>query len=315
MKNLQQCFEQKHVFGMARIIFGLACVINIAFHVSPAWIGQFPHHFNADWVAGQPAWLAQYGHWMANLVAAIGAHAVAVATVVLEGLLAASLLTGLALPAMAWVGVVYNLWLWSTIGGLGGPYTAGATDPGTAIVYALCFLLVILSRSWEGLSLARGVPRAASPRAMRLGQILFGLLWAFDAYWKWQPYFITHSITYLQQALPGEPAWIAAYITLFIAILKWVGPVIFGVGAAIIETVIAAALLANRAVRWIIPIGIAYSLGVWTTAEGWGAPYGPGFTANKGDVLGTTNIYAIAFLFLAGWIYFRPRVTDAPAPN
>ena len=142
---------------------------------------------------------------------------------------------------------------------------------------------------------------------MHTARILFGLLWAFDAFWKWQPYFLDNAVTYLQQALPGEPAWIAAYISFVIAVINLVGPVLFGYVAAIMESVIAFFLLIGRGLRWIIPVGIAYSFGVWTTAEGWGAPYLSGSTANKGDVLGTTNIYIIAFLFLAAWVYFTPR--------
>jgi len=60
-------------------------------------------------------------------------------------------------------------------------------------------------------------------------------------------------------------------------------------------------------------VGFAYSFGVWTTAEGWGAPYLPGSTANKGDVLGTTNIYMIAFLFLAAWVYLAPSKSVSPS--
>jgi hypothetical protein len=43
---------------------------------------------------------------------------------------------------------------------------------------------------------------------------------------------------------------------------------------------------------------LIYSLLLWSTAEGFGGPYGPGYTGNKGDVLGTTTVYAVLFLFL-----------------
>lgn len=299
--------KRRLAFGVVRIVFGLVWLINTWLQFNPAYAAHFLGSFNADWVSGQPDWIIQYGHWMANLVQHIGPQSVAYGTVGLDAILAVALITGLGLPFLAGVGVLYNLWLWSTVGGFGGPYTQGATDPGTAIIYALCFVYVIWSRSWEGLSLSKVPHKPLYAPAMHTARILFGLLWAFDAFWKWQPYFLHNAVTYLQQALPGEPVWIAAYISFVIAVINLAGPVLFGYVAAIMESIIAFFLLIGRGMRWIIPVGIAYSFGVWTTAEGWGAPYLPGSTANKGDVLGTTNIYIIAFLFLAAWVYFTPR--------
>jgi hypothetical protein len=298
--------ELRRAFGTVRILFGIVWLVNTYLQMNPAYSAHFLDSMSADWAAGQPSWLAAYGHWTVHWVTAVGAERVAGITIALDAFLAASLISGLGLPFLAWVGVLYNLWLWSTVGGLGGPYTAGATDPGTAIVYALAFLLVIWTRSWEGLSLARARPQAISLGHMRAARLLFGLLWAFDAFWKWQPYFLTHAVSYLQQAEPGEPAWIVAYIAFFIALIQLVGPMVFGVFAALAESLIALALLFGRGLRWMIPLGLAYSIGLWTTAEGWGGPYLPGATANKGDVLGTTNIYAIVFLFFAAWVYLGP---------
>lgn len=298
---------RQKAFAAVRILFGVIWLINTALQLNPAYRAHFFGSFSADSVAGQPAWVVHYGQWMAAWVQQIGPHAVAWACVVLDALLAVSLITGLGLPFLALVGVLYNLWLWSTVGGFGGPYTQGATDPGTAIIYALVFVYVLTTRSWEYWSLAPGVRRPLSAPAMHMARILFGLLWAFDAFWKWQPYFLQNALTYMQQALPGEPSWIAAYISFFIVLIQAVGPVLFGYFAAIAESVIALFLLLGVGLRWLIPVGIAYSFGVWTTAEGWGAPYLAGSTANKGDVLGTTNIYIIAFLFLAAWVYFPPK--------
>ena len=298
--------------GGVRILFGAIWVINTVLQANPAYAAHFAAMFAADSAQGQPAWLVAYGHWMLALVQTIGPHKVALATVALDGVLALSLLTGLALPALAWVGAIYNFWLWTTVGGIGGPYTAGATDPGTAIIYALCFVLVAWTRCWEGLSFSRAQKRPLDPRKIAIARIAFGAIWLFDSAWKWTPYFLTHAVTYLQQALPGEPTWIKLYIGFFITVIGGVGATTFAVAAALTETVIGLSLLFGLGLRWIIPVGILYSLAVWTTAEGWGGPYGPGFTANRGDMLGTTNIYAIAFLFLAAWVYFRRAPSLAP---
>ena len=310
--------QRETAYGAIRILFGLVCATNVLLQTNPAYIEHFLGSFAADWVSGQPHWLAAYGHWMAAGVAALGPAAVAWGGVVIDGLLAASLLSGIGLRYLAWFGIVYNLWLWSTVGGLGGPYTAGATDPGTAIAYALVFVFVIATRAWEGLSLHKGtLVRGDSARALNTARILFGMLWAFDAFWKWQPYFLEHALLYLQQAQAGQPVWAASYIGWFLAAFGVIGPFVFGIFAAVCETAIALSLLTGRFLRWMLPFGIIYSLGLWTTAEGWGGPYGAGFTGNKGDVLGTINIYLFAFFFLLASCMLPSRlaVRDASPPR
>jgi hypothetical protein len=234
-----------------------------------------------------------------DVIQATGPPRVALATVVIDALLALSLLSGIWLRFFAWVGIAYNLFMWSTVGGMGGPYTQGATDPGTSIVYALAFLFVLITCSWERLSLARGKSSTVTTgRLYGAGRLLFGLLWAFDAFWKWHHYFLEHAVTYLVQSQQGQLAWIVAYIQFFIDIVRAVGPFAFGSFAAIIETSIALSLLFRIALRVILPVGFLYSFRLWTTAEGWGGPYGPGFTGNRGDILGTIIIYGFIFLYL-----------------
>lgn len=81
---------------------------------------------------GQPDWLASYTNAVVHVIQVAGPQAVAVVTVTIDGPLAFLLLTGLWLGFFAWVGVFCNLFMWSTVGDMGGPYTQGATDPGTA---------------------------------------------------------------------------------------------------------------------------------------------------------------------------------------
>ncbi|MEJ2656987.1 MAG: hypothetical protein P8012_07285 [Desulfobacterales bacterium] len=76
------------------------------------------------------------------------------------------------------------------------------------------------------------------------------------------------------------------------------GPLAFGLFAAIVESLIALSLLFKKGMNFMLPIGLIYAFGLWTTAEGWGGPYGPGYTGNRGDILGTTIIYCFIFLFL-----------------
>jgi hypothetical protein len=297
--RITENFTRQPAFGLIRILFGVVWVLNTWFQANSAYINHlFLRSFDAG-ITGQPEWLAHYTLTVIKGIQFLGAPRVAVATVVINVLLAFSLLTGIRLRFFAWVGFAYNLFMWSTVGGMGGPYTLGATDPGTAIVYALVFGFVLITRSWERVSLARGKESVeSSQRFYGLGRLLFGLLWAFDAFWKWQPYFLQHAVSYLVQSQEGQPAWIVAYIQFFINLIDAVGPLAFGYFAAIVETLIAASLLLNKGLRFMLPVGILYSLGLWTTAEGWGGPYGPGFTGNKGDILGTVIIYCFIFLYL-----------------
>ena len=290
---------RQDAFALIRIVFGLVWVLNIWFQANAAYINHlFLKSFDAG-ITGQPAWLAHYTQAVIRAVQALGAPHVAVATLVIEGLLALSLITGIWLRSFAWVGIVYNLFMWSTVGGLGGPYTQGATDPGVAIVYAMVFFFVLITDSGASLSLVPGKERTTpSETFYGTGLFLFGLLWAFDAFLKWQPYFLHHSITYLVQSQQGQAHWIIVYIQFFIDIIRIIGPVFFGIFAAVIETLIAASLIFRKGLDFMLPIGFIYTFGLWTTAEGWGGPYGPGFTGCRGDVFGAAIIYCFIFLYL-----------------
>jgi nitrite reductase (NO-forming) len=52
-------------------------------------------------------------------------------------------------------GIAMTLVIWSTAEGFGGPYAAGSTDIGAAIIYALLFVALWLGRCWRYYSLDR----------------------------------------------------------------------------------------------------------------------------------------------------------------
>lgn len=293
------------VQGTVRILFGLICLINLLLHLDPSYGNGFSASMNhAANAAGQPGWLSGWVAAVTAVIEAIGPKTAVGFMLVLEAILAASLLTGVGTGAFAWLGVAYNLFLWTTLGGLGGPYTLSPTDPGTAIVYALAFLVIWLTRAGDGLSLAR---RAVSgPPAgwrLRAGLLLFAALWGFDAYWKWHPAFLGHAEGFLVAAQAGQPAWISAWISLLIDTIRVVGASRFGFIVALTESFIALGLLLGVWRRgawlaWTLWGGFLYSILLWSSAEGLGGPYGAGFTGNRGDVLGTANIYAMIFVML-----------------
>ncbi|MHB1240610.1 MAG: hypothetical protein ACYC18_08910 [Gammaproteobacteria bacterium] len=291
--------------------FGLIWVFNVVYQLRPVYLNDlFLRALAAR--PGQAAWYAAYTHRVMVWVQALGASRVAMASAAIGALLGLSLLTGRWLRASAWLGVVYTFFLWTTVGHLGGPYTRGATDPGTLIVYSLVFLFILLTLD-DGRRgrISAELTEGDRHRRYQAARVLFGLLWAFDAAWKWTPFFLHHPDTYLVQAQAGQPEWIRAYIQFFIDVIHWIGPMVFGVAAALAETVIAVGLLGGWGLRLILPFGLLYSLAIWTTAEGWGGPYGA-VTGVGGDVLGTTIIYALLFLYLM--VMFR-RPPIGPRPN
>jgi len=53
------------------------------------------------------------------------------------------------------VGALLSLMIWSTAEGFGGPYRAGSTDIGTAIIYALVFAGLFLAAAGRSIGLDR----------------------------------------------------------------------------------------------------------------------------------------------------------------
>ncbi len=79
-------------------------------------------------------------------------------------------------------------------------------------------------------------------------------------------------------------------------------------GLAVAESVVALSLLTGIGFRWVCAGGAVLSLLIWSTAEGFGGPYGPGST----DV-GTSVAYVVVFGLLwwsdaGGRLSLRPYV-------
>ena len=110
----------------------------------------------------------------------------------------------------------------------------------------------------------------------------FGIIMAIDAYLKWQPAFAAHYVGYLQNAMKGQPLWLAPWFNFWLRIvIQHTG--FFVLATRLVETVIAMdCYLAWRAV---LPTSAARCLAlIWSTAEGFGGPYTSGAT-NLGPAL------------------------------
>ncbi len=136
----------------------------------------------------------------------------------------------------------------------------------------------------------KGNPRTET--AATALRIAFGVVWAIDAWLKWQPGFRATMLPSMVAAAQGQPHWLTGWFDFWIHLMRpdpglWVDLI------ALTETTIAVLLLTGLARRAVYLGGALYSLSVWSTAEGFGGPY----TAGATDI-GTSIIYVLVFLAL-----------------
>jgi uncharacterized membrane protein YphA (DoxX/SURF4 family) len=132
-------------------------------------------------------------------------------------------------------------------------------------------------------------------------RIVFGIVWAIDAYFKWQPDFRDNFTSYLTGAQNGQPWPVHHWIQFWVSVVG-VDPTVFAYAVAIGETVIALALILGAFTNLTSVIGTLLSVVIWSTAEGLGGPYQAGSTD-----IGAAIIYVLVFagLFLsAAGLYF-----------
>jgi nitrite reductase (NO-forming) len=134
--------QQDTAKGLAvvRIAFGVVWLVDAVFKFEPAFYhGILGVVKAAD--AGEPNWLNPWFHaWYSLIGSAAGLFAVAI--IVIESLIALSLLSGLARRTAYLGGAIFSFLIWSVAEGFGGPYVAGSTDIGAGIIYVLLFGLL-----------------------------------------------------------------------------------------------------------------------------------------------------------------------------
>jgi uncharacterized membrane protein YphA (DoxX/SURF4 family) len=123
-------------------------------------------------------------------------------------------------------------------------------------------------------------------------RVAFGMVWLVDAALKWLPGYRTNFLDQLMVGAQGQPPWLLPWFH-FVARLASPRTALFAYGTAIVETLLAFALIAGFARKLTYLIGAVYSLLVWATADGFGGPY----SASSTDV-GPAIIYSVVFLAL-----------------
>lgn len=131
-----------------RIGFGIIWLVDAILKWLPGFRADY-----MDTIMGQaqdqPSWLKPWFDFWINLQhpqAAFFAYLVAAA----ETLIAVALIAGFARKTAYLAAIVLSLLIWSTAEGFGGPYTSGAADIGTAIIYALVFAALLALSYYAG---------------------------------------------------------------------------------------------------------------------------------------------------------------------
>jgi nitrite reductase (NO-forming) len=145
-----------------------------------------------------------------------------------------------------------------------------------------------------------------NPLAIAFMRIAFGLVWAIDAYFKWQPAFANNFVSYLQETYSGQPALIQSWLNIWINLVN-IDPHLFARIVALSETGIALGLIFGLLSNLAYAGGTLLALVIWSVPEGFGGPYTPGATD-----IGAGIIYVFGFLGLfllsAGWFYGLDRI-------
>lgn len=132
-------------------------------------------------------------------------------------------------------------------------------------------------------------------QGMGVLRIIFGITWAIDAWFKWQPSFVDNFMSYLMGGQDGQPQAVKSWIH-FWHVVVGVDPRVFAYVTAVGETAVAVALILGAFSNLTAVGGILLSTVIWSTAEGLGGPYHAGSTD-----IGAAIIYVLVFagLFLA----------------
>lgn len=123
--------------SLLRIAFGIIWAVDAAFKWSPTFQSSYLAQVQAA-AQGQPAWLLWLFHGAESIIR-LDPRLFAVGTAILESVTALGLILGFARRAGYLVGLGFSLVVWALAEGFGGPYTAGSTDIGTGIIYAVVF--------------------------------------------------------------------------------------------------------------------------------------------------------------------------------
>src|SRR3984957_19840908 len=123
-------------------------------------------------------------------------------------------------------------------------------------------------------------------------RITFGVIWLIDAVLKWLPGFRSGYMGMISAAGQGEPGWLRPWFS-FWTTLQHPHPTFYAYLVAVLETLVALAVLFGVARKVSYLAAAVFSVVIWAAAEGFGGPYTSGASG-----IGTAIIYALVFACL-----------------
>jgi uncharacterized membrane protein YphA (DoxX/SURF4 family) len=120
----------------------------------------------------------------------------------------------------------------------------------------------------------------------------FGAIWLIDAVLKWLPGFRSGYLGMISGAGKGQPGWLHGWFS-FWTNLQSPHPGFYVYLVAVLETLVALAVLFGVARKVSYIAAAAFSVVIWAVAEGFGGPY-----ASGASDIGTAIIYALVFVCL-----------------
>ncbi|MDE1970129.1 MAG: DoxX family protein [Patescibacteria group bacterium] len=139
--------ESTKKFAILRIVFGFIWAIDSFFKWQPDFFRNFIDYL-ASGAEEQSVLVQKWVHLWISIIG-INPHFFAVFVALAETALALSLVFGIFTRLACYGGITLSFIIWSTAEGFGGPYKAGSTDIGTAVIYILVFAALLISKSWE----------------------------------------------------------------------------------------------------------------------------------------------------------------------
>lgn len=135
-------------------------------------------------------------------------------------------------------------------------------------------------------------PRLHLHKRVAAIRIIFGVVFAIDAFLKWRPGFASSFLSQVTAAAQGQPGWLLPWFHFWARVIGF-APSPFAYLSAAVESMIALALLFGLARQVTYFAAAAYTFFLWAIPEGFGGPYKGGATD-----IGTGIIYVILFVAL-----------------
>jgi uncharacterized membrane protein YphA (DoxX/SURF4 family) len=129
-------------------------------------------------------------------------------------------------------------------------------------------------------------------------RIAFGAIWMIDAVLKWLPGFRSSYVADIVGAAKGQPGWLRWWFDFWVK-LQTPRPDFFAYLVAVVETLIALALIFGFSRKLTYIATAVFSFLMWGIAEGFGGPYMVGSTD-----IGTSIIYVVLSMGLLVAAYY-----------